>query len=57
MVNRIRQVVKNETSFQDLQDAIVAEFSELPTDELTQIMSIAFSLAELQGRSEVKDGD
>ena len=57
MVNRIRHVVKNEKSFQDLQDAIVAEFSELPSDELTQIMSIAFSLAELQGRSEVKDGD
>ncbi|MEG2269326.1 MAG: DUF935 family protein, partial [Acinetobacter sp.] len=57
MVNRIRDVVKNETSFQNLQDAILAEFSELPSDELTQIMSIAFSLAELQGRSEVKDGD
>ena len=37
--------------------AIVAEFSELPSDELTQIMSIAFALAELQGRSEVKDDD
>lgn len=57
MVNRVRNVVKNEKSFQSLQDAILAEFSELETDELTQVMSIAFSLAELQGRSEVKDGD
>ncbi|ENU32438.1 DUF935 domain-containing protein [Acinetobacter parvus] len=57
MVNRIRHVVKNERSFQGVQEAIVAEFSELPSDELTQIMSIAFALAELQGRSEVKDDD
>lgn len=57
MVNRIRHVVKNESSFQNIQEAILAEFSELPSDELTEIMSIAFSLAELQGRSEVKDGD
>ena len=57
MVNRIRSVVRNETSFQSLQDAILAEFSELPTDELTQVMSIALAFSELQGRSEVKDGD
>lgn len=57
MVNRIRDVVKNEKSFQSLQDAILVEFSELPTEELTKVMGIAFALAELQGRSEVKDGD
>lgn len=57
MVNRIRTVVRNETSFQNMQDAILAEFSELPSEELTQVMSIAFAFSELQGRSEVKDGD
>ncbi|MFU8924908.1 DUF935 domain-containing protein [Acinetobacter puyangensis] len=57
LVSRVRQVVKSATSFQNLQDAVLAEFSELDTSELTKVMQIALTVAELQGRSEVKDGD
>ena len=57
LVNRVRNIVKSETSFQNIQDAVLAEFSELPSDELTQMMQIAMTLAELQGRSEVIDGN
>lgn len=57
MVDRVRRVVQSATSFQNLQDDILAEFSELDSSELTKVMQIALTVAELQGRSEVKDGD
>ncbi|MCU4601871.1 DUF935 domain-containing protein [Acinetobacter ursingii] len=56
MVGRVRRVVQSATSFQNLQDDILAEFSELDASELTKVMQIALTVAELQGRSEVKDG-
>lgn len=57
LVSRIRQVVQNATSFQHLQDDVLAEFSELDASEMVKVMQIAMTVAELQGRAEVSDGD
>lgn len=56
MVNRLRHVVKTAKDFEDLQDAVLAEFSEMDASEMVKIMQVAMTLAELEGRSEVQDG-
>jgi hypothetical protein len=41
---------------QALQDALLEAYSELPMDELTELMALAFELAHLQGRDQVMQG-
>lgn len=56
MVSRLRKIVKSAKGFQDVQNAVIAEFSEMDSSEMVEIMELAMTLAELQGRSEVQDG-
>lgn len=56
MVNRLRKVVQSAKDFQEVQDAVLTEFSEMDNSEMVKIMEIAMTLAELEGRSEVLDG-
>ena len=53
MVSRLRNVVQSAKSFQEVQDAVLAEFSEIDGSDMVKIMEIAMTLAELEGRSEV----
>lgn len=46
----LRGLVELHTDPQALQDALLEAYSDLPTDDLTELMSLAFELAHLQGR-------
>lgn len=52
-VRQVRQLVAAHDEPQQLQDAMVAAFGDLPTQDLAELMALAFELAELQGRAEV----
>lgn len=54
-IMRVRSVMGKATSLPDLESRLLAEFSELPVEELTQVMSMAFSAATLAGRATVMD--
>lgn len=53
---RISDLLNGAASLPDLQEQLLAEFSELDTDELADVMALAYSAAELAGRAEVADG-
>ncbi len=55
-VRDLRALVEANSEPQALQDALLEAYSELPTDELTEVMALAFELAHLQGRDEVMQG-
>ena len=55
-VRDLRALVEAHSVPQALQDALLEAYSELPTDELTEVMALAFELAHLQGRDEVAQG-
>lgn len=52
---RIGRLVGKVDTLPELQDQLLAEFSELDADELADVMALAYSAAELAGRSEVAD--
>lgn len=49
-VRELRALVDVHADPQELQDALLQAYSELPTAELTELMALAFELAHLQGR-------
>ncbi len=55
-VRDLRALVEAHSESQALQDALLEAYSELPTDELTEVMALAFELAHLQGRDQVMQG-
>lgn len=55
MVGRLRHVVQSAKDFQNIQDAVLAEFSEMDSSEMVKVMQMAMTLAELEGRAEVQD--
>ena len=55
-VRDLRALVEAHSEPQALQDALLEAYSELPTDELTEVMALACELAHLQGRDEVAQG-
>lgn len=55
-VRDLRALVEAHSEPQALQDALLEAYSELPTDELTEVMALAFELAHLQGRDQVMKG-
>lgn len=50
IMERIRALVEQARSLDELRDALLAAYGELPTDELTRVMQAAFAVAELAGR-------
>lgn len=55
-LNTTMQKVESEGgSLADLEQRLLLEFSELPIDDLTNIMGLAFSAASLAGRAEVQE--
>ena len=55
-VRDLRAMVEAHSEPQALQDALLEAYSELPTDELTEVMALAFELAHLRGRDLVMQG-
>ncbi|RZG81817.1 DUF935 family protein [Acinetobacter sp. WCHAc060033] len=55
MVGRLRRVVQSAKDFQNIQDAVLTEFSEMDSSEMVKVMQLAMTLAEFQGRAEVTD--
>lgn len=55
-VRDLRALVDAHSEPQALQDALLEAYSELPMDELTELMALAFELAHLQGRDQVMKG-
>lgn len=51
-VDQVRSLVQSHTDLQALQDALLDAYSELPTEQLTELMAMAFELAHLQGRDQ-----
>ena len=49
-VAQLRDLVSTHSDPQALQDALLEAYSELPTKDLTELMALAFELAQLQGR-------
>ena len=48
----LRSLVHAHTDAQELQEALLDAYSELPTEDLTELMALAFELAHLQGRDQ-----
>lgn len=46
----LRSLVDSHADPQKLQEALLDAYSELPTEDLTEVMALAFELAHLQGR-------
>lgn len=51
-LRELRSVVDAHTDPQALQEALLEAYSELPTEDLTELMALAFELAHLQGRDQ-----
>ncbi len=49
-LRELRALVDVHSDPQELQEALLQAYSELPTAELTELMALAFELAHLQGR-------
>ena len=48
----LRSLVHAHTDAQKLQEALLEAYSELPTEDLTELLALAFELAHLQGRDQ-----
>ena len=49
-ISTLRKLVETQPSLPELQDALLDQFGDLPSDDLQELMGLAFELAELQGR-------
>lgn len=54
MVGHLQGLVDRATSLPELQQAMVASYAELDTDELVKLMGAAMALAELKGLDDVR---
>lgn len=52
-VQQLRELVDANADPDDLQDALMQAYGDLPTNELTELMVLAFELAHMQGRDAV----
>lgn len=55
VMDRIVNLVNEAESLPSLRDALLASYSDLPTDRLAEIMSMGFAAAELAGRFAVEE--
>lgn len=56
-VGQVRALVTAHDDPQKLQTAMLDAFADLPTQDLTELMALAFELANLQGRDQVKSAN
>lgn len=50
IMDKVRQIVEQADSLPALRDALLAAFSDLPEQELAEVMAMGFTAAELAGR-------
>lgn len=55
-IDQLRKLVSTHTEPQALQDALLQAYSDLPTKDLTELMALAYELADLQGRDQTERG-
>jgi len=55
-MRRIASLVSAAESPQALRDSLLQAFGDLPTEQLTEVMALAFAAAELAGMAAVADG-
>ncbi len=55
-IAQIRKIVQEESSLPDISRRLAAEFSELDSTQFAALMAEAMTVANLQGRAEVRDG-
>lgn len=55
-IDQIGQIVEQAESLEALDQALLAAFADLPTDELATTMQVGFEAAYLAGRFDVKEG-
>jgi phage gp29-like protein len=53
---KIKAIVDSATSLENLRDALIGAFGDLPQDELVKVMQAGFAVAELAGMADVADG-
>lgn len=56
-ISQLRRIVNTHDDPQQLQDALLAEFEQLPAQDLSEIMALAFELANLQGREVAQESN
>ena len=49
-IAQLRKLVHSIDEPQQLQEALLAQFGDLPSSDLQELMGLAFELADLQGR-------
>ena len=54
IMDAIRRLVEEAESLDQLRDALLAAYGDLPTDRLAEVMAMGFAAAELAGRYEVR---
>jgi phage gp29-like protein len=52
-LQQLQQLVDTHTDAATLQDALLSAYGHMPTAQLTDVMTLAFTLADLQGRDQV----
>jgi len=55
IMDTIRRMVEEAESLEQLRDALLAAYGDLPTERLAEVMAMGFAAAELAGRYEVRD--
>lgn len=55
IMDRIKQIVDEAESLPALRDALLAAYSDLPTDRLTEVLAMGFAAADLAGRFDVQE--
>ncbi|WP_157662644.1 DUF935 domain-containing protein [Sulfuriferula sp. AH1] len=53
---KIKSIVDSAASLEDLRDALIGAFGNLPQDELVKVMQAGFAVADLVGMADVADG-
>jgi len=54
IMDGIKRIVDEAQSLEQLRDALLAAYGDLPTDRLAEIMAMGFAAAELAGRFDVR---
>jgi phage gp29-like protein len=55
IMDGIKRIVDDAKSLDQLRDALLAAYGDLPTDRLTEVMTMGFAAAELAGRFDVRN--
>jgi len=55
IMDAIRRIVAEAESMEQLRDALLSAYGDLPIDRLAEVMAMGFAAADLAGRYEVRE--